>query len=621
MIGELNGHMNPNPNTRPDAAAPPSTWRLAWRLIRYQPGLWAVDALFWGLVWSLPVAVGYLVKLAFDALTGSARAGFNLPTLLVLMLLVGLVRIGSIFGGIFYNVKWAETICALMRLNVLSRVLAEPGARAMPESPGKAVSRFRDDVEDLRVATEWTVDLVGMLITVVVAFLIMLRVNAPVTLLVFLPLLAIVAVVNLLRARLEAYRLASRQATSRVTGFLGETFGAIQAVKVATAEGPVTARFDQLNEQRRQAALKDTLLTSMLGTLFGSTVNLGTGVILLMTAGAIQRGSFSVGDFAMFVMYLGRVTDVMFAFGHMLAWHKQAGISRDRLSALMQGAPALQLVAHREVWMHAPAPEPTPARPTPGDRLRRFEARGITCIHPESGRGVRDVSLRLDPGSFVVITGRIGAGKTTLLRAILGLLPLDAGEILWNGRRVEDPAGFMVPPRCAYTGQVPRLFSADLRDNLLMGLPESEVDLSAAIRQAVLERDVAALDAGLDTLVGPRGVKLSGGQLQRASAARMFVRSPEILVFDDLSSALDVETEARLWGRIFARPLAEAGSPSASAVRPPACLVVSHRRPALRRADHIIVLETGRVVAEGKLDALLEGSAEMRALWSGELAG
>ena len=82
MIGELNGHMNPNPNTRPDATAPPSTWRLAWRLIRYQPGLWAVDALFWGLVWSLPVAVGYLVKLAFDALTGSARAGFNLPTLL-----------------------------------------------------------------------------------------------------------------------------------------------------------------------------------------------------------------------------------------------------------------------------------------------------------------------------------------------------------------------------------------------------------------------------------------------------------------------------------------------------------------------------------------------------------
>ena len=146
-------------------------------------------------------------------------------------------------------------------------------------------------------------------------------------------------------------------------------------------------------------------------------------------------------------------------------------------------------------------------------------------------------------GDFVVVTGRVGSGKSTLVRMLSGLLNPDSGEICWNGQPVHDPAAFFRPPRSAYTAQVPRLFSEPLRDNILLGLPEDQVDLPGAIDASVLEPDVAELEKGLDTLVGPRGVRLSGGQVQRAAAARMFVRDPELLVFDDLSSALDVETE------------------------------------------------------------------------------
>ena len=614
----------------------PSPWRLGWRLARYLPTCYFPGGLVWIGFYTLPIATGLVLQRLFDLLGDGLPTG----TTPALWLCAALIAVEVVRGGLLWFMLnlwalWWNGVATLLRSNVLRSLLGAPGPAAtrLPGSTGEAVSRFRDDVEDLVIMTDIWIDVAGSTVFAVTAFAIMWSIDPLVTVVLVLPLTAAIVATRALGDLIKRWHGRARVLGAGVTAFVGDLFGGVLAVKTTGAEDAILARLRRLNDARRDAAVRDRLALDLLDTVTGATVEVSIGLVLLLAAPAMSRGDFTVGDFALFVTYAGWLTMFPRLLGRGMYRVRQGAVAAERLAALLTpDQPAGDLVDHRPVWLRSAPPPEAPPTPVlrgsddrhgrhgpdspdgpdgradrhdrldgrdpdgtgPDERVERLEVLevdGLVARHRGSDRGIVGADLRLERGSFTVVTGAVGAGKTTLIRALLGLLPRQAGTIRWNGRVVDDPGRLLIPPVAAYAGQVPRLFSATLRENLLLGWPETAVDV--AVHLAALEHDVAAMPTGLDTMVGPRGVRLSGGQVQRATAARALVRTPDLLVVDDLSSALDVETEELLWAR-----LAEAAD---AGTGPTTLLVVSHRAAALRRADQVVVLDRGRVAAAGPL--------------------
>jgi ATP-binding cassette subfamily B protein len=632
----------------------------------------------------LPLVLGLATQAFFDGLTGRAPAGLNLWTALALLVCLELVRSGTLVGLDVTTINLRYAGSGLLRANLLDQLLRRPGALPLPDSPGEAISRFRDDAESVMYnAIDCWCDLIGRTIFALAAFAVMARIDLPLTLAVIAMMSLAVPFAILAGERTTTYGRLNREAIAKVTGFLGEIFGGVQAVKAGGAVGPVVAHLQALGERRRQAAVRDQVWEAVVTTVDTSVVTVGIGLVLLIAGQAIRSGSFTVGDFSLFVVYL---TDLMWfpeeiarwfvsyrlagvAFGRMAhllgdrdprslvepspaTMRRSAGTSLPRKDAAFALVPAVTALdqgggrsASLSLWERArvrvvpvrrntgdilkepdrdPHPSPLPlgegaegsptdpfdtetlvggpsvshdqaitGRAIPRERLGvvgrtpLLVARGLTYRHPSSDRGIHEVSLTVEPGSFVAITGRVAAGKTTFLEVLLGLLPRNAGEIIWKGSIVVDPTTFFGPPRSSYVPQIPRLFSETLRENVAEGWDVDEAFLSRVAQLAVLDPDLAAFPDGWNTLVGTRGARLSGGQIHRVAAARAFVRTPELLVLDDLSSALDVPTEELLWEQLAEWRRA---SPELT------ILAVSHRPTALKRADRIFKMEEGRIV-------------------------
>jgi len=579
---------------------PRGTWWYVWRLITYQPVWWSANAVLWILFHLWPLAAGLLAMTFFNSLESGA-VGLNPLSLAALAVALGLGRAAIVAGTSATNVQDHFRSRSLLQRNVLDHVL-KTGDRAA-SGVGETISTLRDDAETLAVFADWPFDAAAGVLFAGGGLTVLLAVDWQVTLLVFLPIAAVIAAAQGARSALVQARERNRETAAEATGAIGEVLAAAGMIQAAGAEADALDHLGRLGRKRQEATLKDRLRGLWLDAIFQHTADLGAGLVLLTAASRMRSGEFSLGDFALFATYLMQVASFTSFLGYLVSTYRLSGVSLIRLLRLVARESPGNLVVHDPMlWRRPQSHLPAPTR-QPGDRLEVLHVAGLTYLHPESGLGIRDVSFTLQRGGLTVVTGRVGQGKTTLLRTLLGLLPAQGGNVFWNGRLISAAATFLVPPRVAYVGQEPRLLSGTLRENVLMGLDVDAKLLTSAVHRAVLERDLTEWPAGWDTLVGAGGVRLSGGQVQRAALARAMVREPELLVLDDTSSALDSETERAFWQRLRQQGMT--------------CLAVSHRPAALLAADQILLLQDGRLIAQGTLQDLLETTDEMRRLCAG----
>ena len=558
-------------------------WRLAWRVAQHRPKEFWLGWFLFVVFFTMPAITGYLLARGYGAL----ERGDSTETIWWAMAIAvsETIRMVSIHhGALVWTRVWLH-MQTLLRANMLSAQMASGGLHAGQPvgSAGSAVTHFRDDTEDVANLVDGIVDISGGLVFTLIAGFVLGTADANAAVVLVFPLVAVALVTRVLDTRIKEFRVADREATERVTGLLGDIMAAATTVKVNAAAESMLARLRVLVDRRRRTAVRDRVLDEGVMAFSQGAADVGLGLVLLVSAGAIASGAFDLATLALFTAYLGWLSFLPRMVGRVLARRKQAGVAFARMGALVAEADARNTVRARTLPI-----DPRDQRSRPGvlrpERvpLERLDVDALSVSYRQRWV-LHDVSFTVRRGEFVVITGPVGAGKSTLLRALLGLAwqaDVD-GSVRWNGAEIDDRSAFLVPPNAAFLSQVPQLISDSVADNVSLG-PSDPAALARAFRLAAIADDIAEMPDGADTLIGPRGLRLSGGQRQRLATARALVHDPELVVLDDLSSALDVETEVQLWTN-----LADAAM---------TVIAVSHRAVAFDRADQVLRLDAGRLV-------------------------
>ena len=509
--------------------------------------------------------------------TLSKDTGSSIPLVIIgLGLLLVVIRVLS--RALFF---WpGRRVEAEIRSDLFGRILEVPRAMLRRFGQGDLVSRIANDTRYLRVLFAFgLLSLVNVVFLLTMTIISMAEVHESLTLFALIPFLPLLVLVRFLLPAMHAASKRYQEAVGSLTTVMAETFRGLPSVRLHGAHQAFTERIADSNELVFLSSRRMAMLETVVFPMASLMVNVSQAVVLGYGGLEVIAGRLTAGDILLFNVYMAGLAFPLAFMGGILALLERARSAEGRISEI------LDLPVEDMVSGLVPGPEKSAAL--------ALEVQNLSFSFP-SGFALADCSFSVSRGGRIGICGPVGSGKSLLLDLVARFEEPPPATIFVLGEDVLGQKVGELRTRVGYALQTARLFSDTVRNNLVFGLEREVTDeeIHGVLHKAAILDEILSFPDGLETVTGEKGMRLSGGQRQRLALARLLLRNPPLLLLDDVFSAVDQSTEARLVDAMF--------SGTAS------ILVVSHRHAVLERCDEVLLMQDGRILDRGSYEGLAQ---------------
>jgi ATP-binding cassette subfamily B protein len=454
---------------------------------------------------------------------------------------------------------------------------------------GDLMSRMINDLNSVRMMVGMGVlSFTNTPVTYLFALAFMFSLSVRLTLATVAPYIALFIVIRFLTRSLMERSLSVQQGLGMLGATVQESLTGIHVVKAYTLEEREGERFRSLSDDYNQRGLALARVRGAMTPLIRATI--ASSMMVLLTYGGvlIQAHKISIGDLTAFILYLQLLGWPTVSIGWMISIYQRARASMRRLEDIFQSQPPNSVAGSDErlqingaiEWEHV--------------SFRYSASAALTSNGAQRPLALCDINVKVPAGGKLAIVGRTGAGKSTMVKLLVRLIEPTCGRVLVDGRDTREMPLSALRRTIGLVPQEAVLFSETMARNIAFGRPDASLaDIAGAAQVAGLDGDIAVMPAGLDTIVGERGMSLSGGQKQRVTIARLLTYNPAVVVLDDALSSVDTETE-----RAVLHSLEES-------VKGRTSIVVAHRASTVRDADEIVVLDEGMIAERGTHEQLM----------------
>ena len=543
------------------------------------------------------LAIGSTVTVTALNLLGPIITGRIIDTILVspeivrenynvlVLLSASLVGITALTGALNFAQRYVgqyigQRVAFDIRNTVFSALQEKSFSFYDKTRTGELMSRVTGDVDGIRMFLQFGVRmLIGTFLGLGGAILMMLSMNLQLTL-ISLAIFPFIFLISIRMAKLIRPSYARvRQILGRMNTVLQEGIVGIKVIRVFAREDFEIERFNRINEEYTEANRESIRLMATYRPLMTLMLSIGTAIIYIYGGSSVISGGFSLGSLVAFDLFILRLTMPMRFLGMAISFMQNALVGADRVFEIID---MKSDVEERENAIILPSIE------------GRVSFNNVSFEYLEGKKVLKEINLLIKPRETVALVGGTGSGKSTLTNLIPRFYDVSEGSIEVDGRDVRDVTLKSLRGQIGIVPQETFLFSTTIRENMVYGKPSATMDeVIRAAKMAQAHDFIESFPDGYNTLVGERGVTLSGGQKQRIAIARAILSDPKILIFDDSTSSVDVETEHEIQTAIR------------NLLKDRTTFIITQRLSTIKNADRIVVLENGEIIEEGSHEELI----------------